>query len=375
MYSVPCMLMRGGTSKGPFFRTNDLPADITLRDSFLLGVMGSGHELQIDGVGGGNPLSSKVAMVDLSPDLRADVDYLFAQVNVMEQIVDTGPNCGNMLVAVAPFAVERGLVPATIPETIVRIRNVNTDTIVHATVQTPDGRVAYAGCTSIDGVPGSAAPVRLTFLGGAGSKTASLLPTGNARELIQGIEVTLIDMAVPVVMIAASSLGRSGHETPEELDCDQALMARLESIRVEAGMLMGLGDVRSKVLPKIILVSAPRAGGTICGRYFMPRSTHKSFAVTGGICLAAACALEGSVASRLASWTARGSVRTCAIEHPSGQMLLEIELDPVGRVGGVSLIRTARKLFSGEVFAPDRALGSLVPATPPESALLGRLSG
>jgi 2-methylaconitate cis-trans-isomerase PrpF len=345
-------MMRGGTSKGPFLRIGDLPADKEARDEFLLRMMGSGQELEIDGVGGGHPLSSKVAMVDRSGDADADVDYLFAQVGVIERFVDTGPNCGNMLAAVGPYAIETGLMPATHPETTIRIRNLNTNSLIDAVIQTPDGAVTYAGSASIDGVPGQAAPVKLTFRGGLGSKTGKLLPTGLPSEVIQGVEVTLIDMTVPVMMLAAASLGKSGYETSAELDNDQAFLKRLESLRCEAGLRMGLGDVSGRVIPKVILVAEPEDGGSICGRYFMPRRCHGAFAATGAICLTAACLLEGTIAARYVVWSGHGSVRSCTIEHPSGQIHTEIETKPDGTVKRVSLVRTARKLFAGEVFVP-----------------------
>ncbi|MEI4488614.1 4-oxalomesaconate tautomerase [Frigidibacter sp. MR17.14] len=352
MRSIPCMLMRGGTSKGPFLRTRDLPSAPEDRDRVLLAIVGSGHDLEIDGVGGGHPLSSKVAMVDRSESGGADVDYLFAQVGVRERFVDTGPNCGNMLVAVGPFAIEAGLVQASDPETTVRIRNINTNTLVDAVVQTPGGQVNYAGTTAIDGVPGESAPVKIVFRGGQGSKTGSLFPTSKTQEVIDGVPVTLIDMSVPVMMLNAESLGRTGLEGAEELDPDRAFFARIETLRLEAGRRMGLGDVSGSVLPKVIMVSSPRNGGTVTGRYFMPHACHRSFAVTGGICLATACVTAGTVAYEIA---ARGQA-ICRIEHPSGTMLIEVAAED-GAVTTAATIRTARKIFSGDIFVPDSPTG------------------
>lgn len=355
MRSIPCMLMRGGTSKGPFLRTRDLPATPAERDAILLAIVGSGHELEIDGVGGGHPLSSKVAMVDCSASDLADVDYLFAQVGVRDRVVDTGPNCGNMLVAVGPFAIESGLVRATHPETTVRIRNVNTDTLIDAMVQTPSGVVSYAGTHAIDGVPGLAAPVRLVFRGGQGSKTGALFPTRQAIEKIGGIDMTLIDMSTPVMMLAAESVGKTGCETAAELDADRAFFTRIEALRREAGRRMGLGDVSGSVLPKVIMVSAPRANGTITGRYFMPHAAHKSFAATGAVCLATACVTPGTVASRFVPSAIEGQVYSCVIEHPSGVMLIEVTAKG-GTVTAAAMVRTARKMFSGQIFVPDTAV-------------------
>jgi 2-methylaconitate cis-trans-isomerase PrpF len=271
---------------------------------------------------------------------------------VINRVIDTAPNCGNMLVGVAPFAIERGLVAAKDPETVVRIRNVNTGALVEATVQTPGGEVTYSGSTAIDGVPGKAAPVKLTFRQAVGSKTGKLFPTGQIREIVRGVEATLIDMSVPVVMMAAEALGKSGAEIPADLDGDREFIARLETIRIEAGHRMGFANAAASVLPKVILVSRALRGGTISGRYFMPHSCHKAFAVTGGICLATASLVGGTVANDVANWAETGRMRTCRIEHPMGQMLVEVELDEVGGVKRISLVRTARKLFAGKVYIP-----------------------
>jgi 2-methylaconitate cis-trans-isomerase PrpF len=348
---IPCILMRGGTSRGPFFLTRDLPADPEARDAALIAVMGSGHPLQIDGIGGGNPLTSKVAIVGPATREGADVDYLFAQVLVEQKRVDTGPNCGNMLTAVGPYAIETGLVPAADPVTRVVIHNVNTGKLIEALVETPGGQVTYDGTAQIAGVPGTAAPVRVAFLDAAGSKTGQLFPTGQRAELIDGVEVTLIDMSVPAMIVAASSLGLTGGETPAELDGNTALLARLERLRQQAGRRMGLGDVAGSVIPKPILLSAPAAGGTIRARYFMPHRCHTAVAITGAVCIATACSVAGTVAHRLADLPplTDGS-RALTIEHPAGTTATELEQDPeTGEVTRVSLVRTARLLFDGRV--------------------------
>lgn len=277
MLKIPCVLMRGGTSKGPVILASDLPEETEARDAVLLSLMGAGHELEIDGIGGGSPQTSKVAIVSPSDSPDADVDYLFAQVMVNERRVDTTPNCGNMLCAVGPFAIEKGLVKAQSPVTTVRIRNLNTGTLVDAEVQTPDYRVVYEGDTQIDGVPGTAAPIGLTFLNSAGSKTGKLLPTDSVTNVFDGIDVTCIDMAMPMVLIEASALGKTGGESPAELDADATFKARLESLRRQAGEAMGLGDVSNKVIPKPVLLSRARNGGTLQVRYFMPHTCHKSW--------------------------------------------------------------------------------------------------
>ncbi|WP_313385894.1 4-oxalomesaconate tautomerase [Pantoea sp.] len=362
MLKIPCVLMRGGTSKGPVILASDLPADIAERDAVLLALMGAGHELEIDGIGGGAPQTSKVAIVSPSESPDADVDYLFVQVMVNERRVDTTPNCGNMLSAVGPFAIEKGLVNAQHPVTTVRIRNLNTGTLVDAEIQTPQGDVSYEGDTHIDGVPGTAAPVGLTFLNSAGCKTGKLLPTGHASDVIKGVAVTCIDMAMPMVLIDAASLGKSGGETPAELDGDRPFMARLETIRRQAGAAMGLGDVSGKVIPKPVLLSKPAAGGTIRARYFMPHNCHKSLAITGSIGIATATLIEGSVANKIVAPQpgARNNALT-HIEHPGGKISVSLlkQGDEIEKTRA-AVIRTSRKLFEGDVCVPEYVLSEAI---------------
>jgi 2-methylaconitate cis-trans-isomerase PrpF len=346
--------MRGGTSRGPFFLASDLPSDPKQRDDVLLAAMGSPHEYQVDGIGGAMPLTSKVAIISRSKRDDADVDYLFAQVLVNEAIVDTKPNCGNMLVAVGPFAIEAGLVTARDPETVVRIFNVNTQSLVEAIVQTPAGRVTYEGTASIDGVRGTAAPVGLNFTSAIGSVTGKLLPSGKPLDVIDGVDVSCVDVAMPMILMRAEQLAKTGYETPNELDADKALMQRMEAIRRKAGVLMGLGDVSKAVVPKIGLLSAPRHGGTITSRYFVPYECHKAHAVTGTVCVASACAIPGTIASQLVTLPAppQGVVR---IEHPSG--MIAIDLDAEFRNANqtlrrAALVRTARRIFEGNVLVP-----------------------
>jgi 4-oxalomesaconate tautomerase len=357
--SIPCILMRGGTSKGPYFRMQDMPTDTMQRDRFLLAAMGSPDARQIDGIGGADTLTSKVAMVGPSGREGVDVDYLFAQVSVDKPVVDTAPSCGNILAGVGPFAIETGMVKPTGPETSVVIYNVNTDSRIEAIVQTPDGAVSYDGDTAIDGVPGTAAPIRLNFMDIVGSKTGALLPTGQLQEEIDGIAVTLIDVSVPMMILRAGDLGKTGYETPAELDADRAFFAQLEALRLEAGRRMGLGDVSDKVIPKAAMLAPPRTGGVVAARYFVPHKAHAAFAVTGGLCVATCAVLEGSVSDDLAIRPA-GNDRMITIEHPAG--IFEVALATTGsrrdlqvRSGGV--IRTARKLMAGEVFAPAGVLG------------------
>lgn len=352
---IACTLMRGGTSKGPFFLASDLPSDVRLRDRVLLAVMGSPDARQIDGVGGADPLSSKVAIVSRSSRPGIDVDYLFAQVSVDRPLVDVTPNCGNMLAGVGPFAIERGLVAPRNPVTPVKIHMVNTGNIAVAHVPTSGGVVVYEGAASIAGVPGTAAAIRIDFLDTAGSVCGALLPTGNSRDALDGIEATLIDNGMPVVVLRAAELGKSGYETPAELDADKKFKARLEQIRIVAGQRMGLGDVGSKVVPKMTLVAPPRDGGHVATRTFIPHKCHAAIGVLGAVTVGTACVLPGSVTGGIVSLP-EGAVKRLSVEHPSGEFSLEIEVDETNegglRVVRSSLIRTARALFRGEVLVP-----------------------
>jgi len=351
---VRCMWMRGGTSKGGYFLEADLPADAAARDALLLGVMGSPDPRQIDGMGGADPLTSKVAVVRRSARAGVDVDYLFLQVFVDRAIVTDAQNCGNILAGVGPFAIERGLVPATDGETTVTIHMENTGQIAVARVATPGGRVRYDGEARIDGVPGQAAPLPIAFRDTAGSSCGALLPSGNAADTIDGVAVTMIDNGMPCVILRAADMGISGTETPAELEADQALRARLEAIRLEAGPRMNLGDVAQKSVPKMTMVSAPRAGGAIATRTFIPHRCHKSIGVLGAVSVATACLIEGSVAAGLATVPA-GREKALAIEHPSGEMTVIGHLAADGTVERAEVLRTARKLFDGMVFPTPTA--------------------
>lgn len=340
--------MRGGTSKGPFFLASDLPEDKATRDAVLLAVMGSPDERQIDGLGGARTLTSKAGILSIPDDGVADLDFLFAQVGIAEASVDTTPNCGNMLAAALPAAIEAGLLTADHGSTTRRVRTVNTGVIAEITIETPFGRPAYDGNARIDGVPRPAAPVSCGFLDTEGSVSGSLLPTGNLRDTIDGIEVTLIDNGMPVMIIAASDLGVRGDERPEALDADVALKARIEALRLKAGPLMNLGDVSRKPIPKITLVSAPRTtGGAIGTRTFIPHDCHTSIGVLGAVTVATAAVLPGTVAYDLAV-AGEGDTRTLSIEHPSGEFSVEVGLDGT-RVIRAALLRTARLLMRGSV--------------------------
>lgn len=346
---VRCMWMRGGTSKGGYFLADDLPADKAARDAFLLRVMGSPDPRQIDGLGGADPLTSKVAVVRRSARPGVDVDYLFLQVFVDRAIVTDAQNCGNILAGVGPFAIERGLVAATGEETPVRIFMENTAQVAVAAVPTPGGRATYAGQARIDGVPGTAAPINIVFEDTAGSTCGALLPTGNAADTIAGVEVTLIDNGMPCVILSAADFGLKGDETPAELNANAELKARIEAIRLEAGPLMNLGDVTSKSVPKMTLVSPARAGGAISTRTFIPHTCHAAIGVLGAVSVASACLLPGGPAARIAD-VRPGARKALSIEHPTGEFTVIATLDADGALRSAGVLRTARKLFDGIVF-------------------------
>ncbi|MFT4053098.1 MAG: 4-oxalomesaconate tautomerase [Novosphingobium sp.] len=345
-YSASCIWMRSGTSKGGYFLKDDLPADIAARDAFLLGVMGSPDPRQIDGMGGADPLTSKVAVVSKSTREGIDVDYLFLQVFVDKAIVTDAQNCGNILAGIGPFAIERGLVPATGGETRVAIYMENTGQVAVATVQTPGGVVTYKGEAAIDGVPGTHAPVPLEFRDTAGSSCGALLPSGNAVDVVNGVSVTLIDNGMPCVVFKATDVGVTGYEDRETLDADMELKERIEAIRLAVGSTMNLGDVTDKSVPKMMLVAPPRNGGAVTVRSFIPHRAHATIGVLGAVSVATACLLEGSPAAEVAQVPA-GVRKTLSVEHPTGEMTCVLETDESGAVTSAALLRTARKLMDG----------------------------
>jgi 4-oxalomesaconate tautomerase len=356
---IPCMLMRGGTSRGPFFLESDLPQERAARDSVLLAVMGSPDRRQIDGLGGAHPLTSKVGIVRPGTAPGIDLDFLFAQLQPELDSVDTTPNCGNMLAAVVPFALERGLIAAQGDTTTARVLTLNTGMQCDITVQTPHGRVRYGGDARIDGVPGSAAPITINFLDTAGSVCPSLLPTGRVLDTIQvqadgiapfRIDATLIDNGMPMVLVRAADLGRRGDESVAQLNDDTELKARLEALRLQVGPLMGLGDVSKKNYPKMCLLAAPQAGGSIATRCFIPHVCHDAIGVLAAVTVATACVLEGSVANGLAA-VPPGLTKTISVEHPTGEFSVELGIDPNDpqSVTRAALLRTARLIMRGEV--------------------------
>jgi 2-methylaconitate cis-trans-isomerase PrpF/tripartite-type tricarboxylate transporter receptor subunit TctC len=367
---IPCVLMRAGTSRGPFFLREWLPADDTERDEALIGAIGASDLLQVDGVGGGSTLTSKVAIVSKSAQSGCDVDYLFAQVGVGQKSVDTRPNCGNMLSGVAPFAIEQGLVAARDGETTVRVFNVNTRSRIDVTVLTPNRTVSYDGETGIDGVAGTAAPIRLNFLDAWGAVTGSLFPTGKRIDVIDGLHVTCLDAAMPLVILRARELGLTGRETPAVLDADRALLERLEAVRRAAGEAMGLGDVSTSVVPKPVIVSDGDDADSVTSRYFTPRRCHASHAVTGAIGVATAFALPGTVVSA----TSRvAGLRRISVLHPQGRIDVEVTVEGSGddaRVQTAALVRTARKILQGDLHIPSYVFSKSTEGDRPMKSLI-----
>ena len=356
MTAIPAALMRGGTSKGLYFDAKDLPADKGLRDKVLLAAMGSPDIRQIDGVGGAHPLTSKVAVMSGSTRDDADVEYLFLQVVVDKAEVSDSQPCGNILAGVGPWAIEKGFVTAQDGVTPVRVYMVNTKSVAVAYVQTPDGKVDYEGDARIDGVPGTAAAIPIDFLDVAGSSCGALLPTGRAVDEIDGVQITCIDNGMPVVMLRASDFGLTGAESPAELEANEELKQRIEKIRLAIGPKMNLGDVAKKTVPKMTLISPPLGGGVVNTRSFIPHRVHEAIGVLGAVSVATACVLPGSVAEGVAKASPGGGEQRLDIEHPTG--FFTVDMDVELNNGEVSvrrsaLLRTARKLMSGEVYIPS----------------------
>lgn len=349
---IPCVWMRGGTSKAAFFQAEHLPTDPAERDRVLLAAMGGPDSRQIDGIGGGTPLTTKVAIISRSAEREGQIDYLFGQVVIGENRIDYAPTCGNILAAVAPFALEQGLIAASDPETPVRIRMVNTDAFCQAVIQTPGGRVRHGGTVRISGVPTPGAPIELRFADIAGSSCGALYPTGNYLDVINEAEVTCIDNGMPVVLLRAQDLGISGYESPEQLDANAPLKERLEAIRLAAGPLMGLGDVSRRVVPKMTLIAPPREGGALSTRTFIPHKCHDAIGVLGAASVATAVVQSGTVCATVAQSFPSAGRQDVSVEHPTGEFTIRLTLSGDTEPPAVALLRTARPLFSGTVLVP-----------------------
>lgn len=357
--SIPTLFMRGGTSRGPFFNAADLPADIELRNRVLLAVMGSPDRRQIDGLGGANPLTSKVGIVDLGREPGIDLTFLFAQITPDKDTVDTTPNCGNMLAAVVPFALETGMLQPQGDTSTFRVLTLNTGMACDVTVETPNGQVRYDGDARIDGVPGTSSPITINFLDTAGSVCSGLLPTGKVRDVVTvngigDIEVTCIDNGMPLVMLRAADVGRTGYESVAELNADTELKTKLEALRLQCGQLMGLGDVSKKTYPKMTLIAPPRSNdGSLTTRSFIPHVCHDAIGVLAAVTVGTACVLDGAITDGIAR-IGSGSCKRVSVEHPTGEFSVELETDAANpqNVTRAALLRTARLIMKGEVMIP-----------------------
>jgi 4-oxalomesaconate tautomerase len=356
--AIRCSVIRGGTSKGLYFHADDLPGDVAVRDAVLLAAMGSPDVREIDGMGGGHPLTSKVAVVRASAREDADVDYLFLQVWPDRAEVADNQNCGNLLAGVGPFALEEGLVAAREGTTDVRIWMENTQSLAVARVSTPDGAVSYVGDARIDGVPGTSAPIPIEFLDIAGSTCGALLPSGHAVDVVEGVRVTCIDNGMPVVCVRADDVGVTGYEAPSEIEANRAACEWVERIRLAAGALMNLGDVTTQTVPKVSLLSPAKNGGVVNTRTFIPKRVHEAIGVFGAVSVATACLVPGSVAHDVAGTIGDATSVTLDVEHPSGYFSVSMDVKVVNgnvTVDSAALLRTARLLMRGEVFVPAGA--------------------
>ncbi len=356
---VNYMHIRGGSSKGLYFNSSDLPSDQEEKDRILIAAMcGRGPEdvRQIDGLGGADPLTSKVGIVSLSQRSDADLDYEFVQVVLGGGKTDRTQNCGNILAGVVPFALETGMLPVQDPVTEYRVFMVNSDSLCTVRIATPKGKISYRGSASIDGVPGTSAPISCLYEGISGATCGALLPTGNSVDIVEGVPITCIDNGMPVVLVRAEDLGRSGYESPNQLSEDTELKEKLEKIRLKAGHLMNLGDVKEKVVPKMTLIAPPREGGIVSTRSFIPHKVHAAIGVLASVTVATGCLIPGSVCDGIAVAEVGDGEMSYLVEHPSGVISVTLDLEK-GTDGPVvtraGLIRTARALSRGEILLPE----------------------
>ena len=374
--AIPYMHFRGGSSKGLYFNAKDLPTNEIERNKYILATMeGSdlGDPRQIDGLGGGSALSSKVAIVSIS-DMRCRIsdntegvspirhplsdipclDYYFVQVTLGKGKVSTTQTCGNILAGVLPFAIESGLIEATHPTTKAIINIINTGGLCEVVVETPNGQVNYAGNAKVDGVMGTAAPIICNYLDTEGATCGALFPTGNRVDIINGKEMTCIDNGMPVVLLRAKDFKITGYGTKEELDNNEDVKKDLESIRIQIGYKMNLGDVSAQSIPKMCLIAPPQYGGVISTRMFIPHVCHDAIGVLAAVSVATACILPNTITEGIASIQNPQST-TLSIEHPTGEMTVSLETATengqlIIKKSGV--MRTARLLSKGLVFVP-----------------------
>ncbi|PLY05674.1 MAG: 4-oxalomesaconate tautomerase [Arcobacter sp.] len=358
--SIPYMIIRGGSSKGIYFKKDDLPTDIKLRDEIILSIVGRDIR-QIDGLGGANPLTSKVAIINNSENQDCDIDFLFIQVVVGENRVDSSPNCGNILAGVGAFAIENNMIKIIDDVTSIKVNMLNSNNICELVLQTPNGKLTYEGNAKIDGVPGTSAPIICNYMDVAGSVCGSLFPTGNKKDLINGINVTCIDNGMPVVIINANELGKTGYESCEELSNDSEFRKKLETIRLKVGPLMNLGDVSNRVVPKMTIVSSSKSGRDINTRTFIPHNCHSSIGVLGAVSVASACLYDECVTSDFIK-IRNTPIVNIKVEHPSGEFQVELtttKIDNKLNISKAGLLRTARLISRGEAYPHKEILNNI----------------
>ena len=321
--------MRGGTSKGLIFHKKDLPSDRNFLSKNLLKIMGSPDARQINGLGGGTSVTSKVCIISKSLEKDVDIDYFFAQVEVDRNHVDYAPTCGNMLSALGPFAIEEGLVETSNEITKVNVKSINTNALITLDVPTPDGKLKYSGDFKIDGVPGTGSQILMNFKNLEGKTTGNLFPTGNTTDTFDGINVTCFDLATSMIICDAKEFNILGNENSKELNNNKKLLDKIEKIRLLAGKKMGMGDVNGKVLPKVSLLSKSINENSIVSRYFTPYSCHETHAVTGTCCVASSCLIPGTIGFNLLKKNESLDLKSeiIKIEHPMGTIDCSIILN------------------------------------------------
>lgn len=353
--AIPFIQMRGGSSKGIYFHKTDLPRNDDIRERVLKWVMGAyGDPRQIDGLGGANPLTSKIAIISVSRREDADVDFTFIQAIVGEDRLDETPNCGNILSGVGAFAIETGLVVTQGDEARILVYMTNSGNRCLIKFPLANGLPIYSGDARIDGVEGTSAAVMCHYQNLEGSACGSLFPSGKQCDEIDGVKVTCIDNGMPVVCLQAKDLGINGTETPDQLNTNENLKVRLEKIRLKAGLMMGLGDVARKVVPKMSLVSKPRHGGSFNTQTFIPTHCHTAIGVLGAVSVATAALFRKSAIHKIAKLP-DGLIKDMSIEHPSGSLAIQLALASNGakpHVKTAGLLRTSRMLCRGEVYVP-----------------------
>ncbi len=357
--AIPYMLIRGGSSKGVFLNKKDLPKDEVLLEKVLIAIMegvGSGDPRQIDGLGGADSLTAKIAIVNPSEKEEADLDYLFLQVMIGKGKTTTSQNCGNILAGVPIYGIASGMTKATNGMTTTKVNMLNKGGLCEVIIETPNGEISYEGDAKVDGVPNTGSPILCNYLGLAGSNCGALLPTDNPKDIVNDIEITCVDNGMPVVLLRATDFGITGYETKQELDANETLKSEIEAIRLKAGILMNLGDVSQKTVPKMCLISPVQNGGLVNTRTFIPHVCHAAIGVIGAVSTATGCVIKGSVAEGIVDIPKDINI-PMQIEHPLGQFTVQLTTENIDNNINFTksgVIRTARLISKGEVYIPSQ---------------------